>query len=1244
MNLPSNLSKPNVKPSGFRKSALAVAVTSILAVSGMNVAHAQTVTISAPQTISEDTLSTSSSDVLETSTVSIEGVFDIDGSAIGQIDNDFVVIESAGSITLNNSENHGVLLMHLSRAEKAKEVVVDSTSNTSNTSGSSSYEVDPGESFIDIATDSQSRILNNSVTNDGLISVTGGSKTDGGSISGVRVQADAQEAVVDGGDGHGASLLISSEASHTISATPSTSSVNVDGSSKITVNTLNTLRHDADTEVQNNLVTNNSVISIDNTLGNASAYGLDLVSTAESETTLDYDVSAYSYANSATYSGEDYSNLTGDADSLARNVYNVFATGQVADSTASMSNNLVTNAGSITVDGVDSLVGMRLIAETEADSDVLLTASADAQAYATSDSDDVMYADANAYAEISATVTSLRAFGESLTDNNSVTNSGDLSVTGSSIEITGVAFLADSDIDVDVTLDTHAEADYSETRNGFYNPDANAVAESHIGLVITEATASSTGHVRNNTFVNSPDAMISVEGTSDVVGLRVQSIADAKLALTNTETVSGNGARYVDNYLAIGDVEVSATVTVSNNTVSNAGEIQALGTGYVAGMRFFGDARARLVASDDSSFDFFSDMSADDVVLGAAATVVDNEINNSGSIIVDGGSRDAAGIELLANAASLHDYSYDFSSDLSIDGVYTDNALAAIRDNIINNSGIIAVDGGAGEDVDGIRLAAMTSTLSGNTVELVTGNTIANTGLIYAMDDGVSLVADGESADGIISNTISNTYPGRIVARDIGITINDDGTADVARSNVVNNSGLIVSDNHSPKDGDSMSLNGSSLIKSTPFAFNSGVTTTNVGTAIQILGEAGEDSNNVNLDAPSYIAGQFLFDRASNVNVDLTSGVSHSVRWVFDDSDASSGAEAFSTNGTVLWFTNDANFAGEDNDGDVDALNGVDDIFATIDPTAFAAAPNMLADLSGMASHMAHDGLDRTGNERNGVWVSVRGVSMDYEGDGLATMDQDVRTQGFAVGYTRDLGENTDVRLGLMAGYSKQNLDVGSFYGDVYSQSFENESKGAFLGVHGKGMVGDVEVGLGIAGGRQDHEDRRFVNDNLQWWGISYADSEYDSHWYAPELSLALPFAASETFTVKPNLNARYMVQKFDRYTETGSNSNATVDNHTVKTSEMSAGFDLIKQFTNGSVTTRFGYLQRNLEGDDDVRVTMIGDTNNVPYFTEDLGTGYVGISFRALVDTAYLEIDGNYMTDGDNKGGSLGAKLNVKF
>lgn len=879
---------------------------------------------------------------------------------------------------------------------------------------------------------------------------------------------------------------------------------------------------------------------------------------------------------------------------------------------------------------------------------------------------DIQNTNANAQA---ASAAASASYANSLVNNNTVSNTGRIeNLTGN-----GILLGASSDAYAEADAEATADAIDSDQGDESYDFDiARADAESYAESLIQSNT------INNSGSVSASDAAIAILAESDANSYATAEARNASIDADSwavskilQNTINNNGTLngrtgillFSDAYAYDSETDNStALANVNNNTLINHGTINGEDAGVLLRV--------------------LSDIGGVNNAVGDATSTLDtNTLINFGNILVE----DGAGVELLAQSTGGSE------------------ALSYIRTNTITNSGLISAGnvgedsdvtivatgsydsasntdgGGAGLGSDGIRFRAVANESAIDFRNLdraeVSGNTINNTGKIYAMDDGIEISASDGADIGwfggrvlpgneiyeileegdilnygnavVLNNTINNTYGGRIVAGDVGINI----SADYVQRNVINNSGLIVSD-------PGMSLNGANLTKSDPASWQA-----NNANAIRFAGWADDEidrsgnvgfdnvlengtQNFLNLSAPGYLAGRIMLRAESDVNVTLTSGVSHSVRWAIQNdndyvqenqSNAYTWAGGAMTravlNGPNPWFVNEG----------LEDVNGRrNDVYATIDPSAFSAAANMLADLSGMVSTMAKTGMNQTG-EKNGVWIAANGTRMDYDGDKRATMDQDTRVMGGSIGYTHHFD---GFKAGVMAGYSDAELQVGSFYRDLYRHSYDNDTRGGFAGIYGNTDIGWLNVNVGLSGGRLNHDDKRFVNDNLKWWGISYAKADYDSTWYSPEVTLSVPFEAGEGFTITPNLHLQYTKQNIDSYTEKGSDSNARVASRDIAVSEAKVGLDVSKTVGMARFMGRVGYLNRNSHGDNSVRVTMIGDTQDVPFFYQDINAVYVGAGVNInLGDRVDFNLSGNYLTGKDfDNGGNVTGMLRFKY
>jgi hypothetical protein len=319
------------------------------------------------------------------------------------------------------------------------------------------------------------------------------------------------------------------------------------------------------------------------------------------------------------------------------------------------------------------------------------------------------------------------------------------------------------------------------------------------------------------------------------------------------------------------------------------------------------------------------------------------------------------------------------------------------------------------------------------------------------------------------------------------------------------------------------------------------------------------------------------------------------------------------------------------------------DVYATIDPTAFAAAANQASDLSGSISTMMNQGMTFNKDRQHSIWLAAIGHRLDYDGNRVDTQDYKTTLGSYALGYSYKY--NSEWLFGGLLGVTNSTMKVGSRYADVFGNSYDNKANGGFLSLNAATKLYGLDLNLGLSGGKQNHEDKRFVNDNLNWWGTSYATAKYTSQWLAPEFTLAYPWQVQTGLVFKPNVNVRYTTQRIGAYTESGSESNATVNSRKLGIVDTTVGIDLTKTFGKSSLTARVAHLQRSYNGDDMVRVGMIGDTRDITVGTENMSAMRAGLLWKLnLASDLDLYVNGNYIHGSTVKGADGNVSLRLQF
>jgi hypothetical protein len=889
--------------------------------------------------------------------------------------------------------------------------------------------------------------------------------------------------------------------------------------------------------------------------------------------------------------------------------------------------NTITNTGSIAVIGEGGLSGISI--STGAYSETYTRTVSFAMAKASS-----FYENENATA-IASSDNSFTSIALALNADNTIINTGAIQSSGRGINIS-----ADAEGKNTAVNDAIAEAANTETvirdssgnsivfaANKYANRIENSgsiIASGDTGIAIQAyATNLDTG-----TFSSSFDGSGNKYGNVSTVLAtnKYSSVTNTGSITAYNEGISVQATAYQDNNNS-GHAGISAAYNLIN-TITNSGTIVAGEDGILI------SSFARTTTSGNG-FGGTSTLYSD-----AGALNKYNQVVNSGSII----SSDGDGIKIGAYASNtVGDASGNLLNNIN-------NAYAFNVGNTVTNSGSIVALNGSGINV--LSEARFSPNINSYGYAASLDNTITNSGSIVASENGIALRAvtyepnvittDGDGTALVLDNNISNT--GTIRVGQLGILIEAQGQpagegygkyfyGNLA-NNTISNSGLIVS---------------TATTNDFTGAIGNGHSGFSDAFAIKAIGYANADasgvffdtsgtyfSNTLNLSAPAFIGGRLALQQEANFKVNLTSGPSHSNNWTFDKNISiydASGTPVYNilnpssnvtTQGAVPWFRNDNN------------LN-----YATIDPSAFAAAPNLLADTAQMVSSMSKTSLDRNVNgQKSNTWLSVQGNAFSYDGDNVATLKQKTRLYGIAGGYSEQI--SPDTVLGGTVGYNRNELKVS----DRFTSSYDNTSDGAFVGLFGRTKLAQTfTIDAALNGGFGQHNDSRFVNDNLEYLGVSSAKSKYNSTWLSPEVSLSLPYDVKGMFTVSPNVQLRYASQWIDGYTETGSHANANVGSRTVSIADSKIGLSVAKVFNRGYVNAHISYLNRESLGDDKVNVAMIGDTHNVSSYYKSITAGIVGLDARYdLYKGLSLQASGNYMSGSNVTGGSLTGSIYYLF
>lgn len=797
-------------------------------------------------------------------------------------------------------------------------------------------------------------------------------------------------------------------------------------------------------------------------------------------------------------------------------------------------------------------------------------------------------------------------------DGNTVTNSGGITTTGDygrSIEVNNGNLVTNSG-----TITATGDDSY-----GIHAWEDNIIVND--GTIVASGGVSDPNRGRGGIFAGERNRITNSESgsisTTSVNGHAIYGVNDSVIVNNGRIWTSGDGATGLRSMMG-GTITNSGSVTTTgydadgifawrSSTVTNSGTISTTG-----------DDGAGIYANDVNTITNGGTITTSgDFARGIDANS-DNTITNSGTITTSGNYADA----IEANSANT----------ITNSGTITTfgNAATGIEaedDNTINNSGTITTFNFAGHGIE---------VISGNFV--INGGTITTSGLsakgISADNDNTitnsgSITTSGDEAAGLEAddyNTVANS--GTIITRG-----SDSTGLEVDNRNQVANSGTITTfgeDAHGLKAyDDNVLTNSGSIVVWGEGSIGVQADDDNVivhsGRVVSARGKSFEldDDNTLYLVAPAFIGGEI--DLGDDTRVNITTGPSHSILWELSEGSMDNGAP--SIDGTVPWF-----------------YNPTTEQIATFDPTGLAAQADALADLGGDVSGLIAGRFARAvaegsadGAAVTGAWVSGFAGRASHDGN-AGTLDRDVTTSGVAIGLDGALSET--VTLGLLAGWGWSAIDASS----RWSAAQDVEANGFFAALYGRAGGDGLFVDAALMGGSQDHDSRRFVNDNLAPMGESFAEASYGSWWIAPQAGIGYSMAAPAGWTLTPYASARWSFQALDGYSETGTNANATVAGRDVSVLETRMQLSGERQTVIGLLGLRAGWQWRSQDGDA-ATVTMIDQTVSVPAFGQDRHAGFVGGSLDvAISDSAALELDAEGTFGDGTTAGRIGARFALGF
>lgn len=583
-----------------------------------------------------------------------------------------------------------------------------------------------------------------------------------------------------------------------------------------------------------------------------------------------------------------------------------------------------------------------------------------------------------------------------------------------------------------------------------------------------------------------------------------------------------------------------------------------------------------------------------------------NRIVHNGVIVTSGAFADAF---LVRN-----------DNQIIINGLVSTTGLSAWGVNAFN-SNTVTINGGistTGVVSDGVNL------LNDNTVLINAGGSIMTRGAgadaVFGNDRNSvtnwgDLTVYGLGSEGIVLDDFS-TATNRATIRTFGdegdaIDLDDFGTAlntGLIETFGVNADGIDFDDDGNGTNTGRIIVHGPANaggFHSSAFDGDARNTFTNSGYLLSVLGNSIDFSgggNTLNLADPSFLGGRILLGAGTSVNI--STGHSFSVLWDFSTGTLTGGMPTITGSAPFFW-------------------NDTTKQFATIDPTLFSVAPDILAHLTGSISgvlrrRLAQGGYGypqpsgyaplafhqslrsgsstaleaqagRIGEAQHRFWVDTFGGYGRYDATAISNQTRQAH-YGALAGVDAMVLPN--LTLGFMAGYvgGQQWLKRGAW--DI--RSGEADTNGIVAGIYGRHYVGHVHVDFAVTGGWQHHDTTRFVNNNLAFLGVDHAGANNNSLFLSPEVTVSKDIAMMNGWALTPSATGRYAAQWIGGYSETGATANARVSDRYVQIAEGRLELALAHTSGLGKLIGRAGVLGRTNFGSGDADITLIGSTVSI--------------------------------------------------
>jgi hypothetical protein len=295
-----------------------------------------------------------------------------------------------------------------------------------------------------------------------------------------------------------------------------------------------------------------------------------------------------------------------------------------------------------------------------------------------------------------------------------------------------------------------------------------------------------------------------------------------------------------------------------------------------------------------------------------------------------------------------------------------------------------------------------------------------------------------------------------------------------------------------------------------------------------------------------------------------------------------------------------------------------------------------------MTSDLCADGAPSPAAQVGNSDFWIRGFMGRNQVDASASSVDYVNTySGGAVGIERDWTD--DVRAGAFIGAGNMKNSLGSGLGG-------SDADLIFLGTHATKTWGTVFAKVGLTGGSGKNTGTR----NIAAATPEIATAKYGSWYLSPEATVGRVYDLGQhlggSFSVTPQLSARYVYAKQDAYTETGATNNLTMNSSSSTTLEERAELKFsyaTRAFndTGVKINASVGGIAQQNNG-----VVMSGTLLGAPLSFaspgSDKNTGFVGgIGFEINRGKYTFTASGDYVRlSGGNADLSANVILSVKF